>query len=87
MPISLSRRTHRLLAPIGLVHAAMPTLTANARQQATWLLQSMQTQQMALWYDNWVNKNYGVDPLHPDCSILCTDVAMLHLPPLLPFPG
>ena len=41
MPISLSRRTRRLLAPTGLVHAAMPSLTANARNQATWLWQSM----------------------------------------------
>ena len=30
MPISLSRRTRRLLAPTGLVHAAMPSFTANA---------------------------------------------------------
>ena len=62
MPISLSQRTRRLLAPTGLVHAAMPSLTANARQQATWLWQSMQNHQMALWYDNWVNKNYGDGP-------------------------
>ena len=63
-----------------LVHAAMPSLTANARQQATWLWQSMQNHQMALWYDNWVKKNYGVDPLHLDHFINCTDVAVLHLP-------
>ena len=80
MPISLSQRTHRLLAPAGLVHAAMPSLTGNARQQATWLWQSMQIHQMALWYDNWVQKNYGVDPLHPDHSINCKVVAVLHLP-------
>ena len=39
MPISLSRRTRRLLALSRLVHVAMPSLTANARQQATWLWQ------------------------------------------------
>ena len=87
MPISLSRRTRRLLAPTGLVHAAMPSLAANARQQATWLWQSMQTHQMALWYDNWVKKSYGVDPLHPDHSINCAVVVVLHLPVLPPFPG
>ena len=87
MPISLSRRTRRLLAPIGLVHAAMPSLTANARQQATWLWQNMQNHQMALWYDNWVKKNYGVDRLHPDHYINCTAVAVLHLPALPPFPA
>ena len=59
MPISLSRRIRRLLAPTVLVHAAMASLTANARQQATWLWQSMHGHQMALWYDNWVKKNYG----------------------------
>ena len=31
--------------------------------------------------------NYGVDPLHPDHSINCTAVAVLHLPALPPFPG
>ena len=87
IPISLSQRTRRLLAPTGLVHAAMPSLTVNARQRATWLWQSMQNHQMALWYDNWVKKNYGVDPLHPDHSIHCTAVAVLHLPVLPPFPG
>ena len=87
MPISLSRRTHRLLAPTGLVHAAMPSLTANARQQATWLWQSMHNHQMALWYNNWVKKNYGVVPLHCDHSINCIAVAVLHLPALPPFPG
>ena len=55
----------------------MPSLIANARQQATWLWQSMQNHQMALWYDNWVKKNYGVDPLHPDHPINCTVVAVL----------
>ena len=74
------------LGPIGLVHAAMPSLTSNARQQAAWLWQSMQNHQMALWYDNWVKKNYGVDPLPPDHSINCTVVAVLHLPVLPPFP-
>ena len=59
MPISLSRRTRRLLAPTGLVHAAMPSLTANAREQATWLWQSMRNHEMALWYDNWVKKIMG----------------------------
>ena len=34
---------------------------------------------MALWYDNWVKENYGVDPLHLDHSINCTAVAVLHL--------
>ena len=86
MPISLSRRTHQLLAPTGLVHAAMPSLTANAWQQATWLWKSMQNDQMALWYDNLVKKNYGVDPLHPRHSIDCTVAAVLHLPALPPFP-
>ena len=52
IPISLSRRTRPLLAPTGLVHATMPSLTANAQQQATWLWQSMQNHQMVLWYDN-----------------------------------
>ena len=65
----------------------MPSLTANARQQATWAWQSMQNHHMALWYDNWVKKNYGVDPLHPDHSINCTAMAVLHLPVLPPFPG
>ena len=65
----------------------MPSLTADARQQATWLWQSMQNHQMALWYDNWVKKNHGVDPLHRDHSINCTAVAVLHLPALPPFPG
>ena len=87
IPISLSRRDRRLLATTGLVHAAMPSLTANARQQASWLWQSTQNHQTALWYDNWVKKNYGVDPLHPDHSINCTAVAVLHLPALPPFPG
>ena len=87
MPISLSRRTRRLLAPTGLVHAAMPSLTANAREQATWLGQSMQNHQMALWYDNWVKKNYGVDPLHLYHFINCTVMAVLHLPALPPFLG
>ena len=87
MPILLSRRTRRLLAPTGLVHAAMPSPTANPCQQATWLWQSMQNRQMALWYDNWVKKNYGVAPLHPDHSINYTVVAVLHLPALPPFPG
>ena len=64
----------------------MPSLRANARHQATWLWQSMQTHQMALWYDNWVKKNYGVDPLHRDHSINRTPVAVLHLPALPPFP-
>ena len=85
--ISLSWRTRRLLAPTGLVHAAMPSLAANARQQATWLWQSMQNHQMALRHDNWVKKNFGVDPLHPDHSINGTVVAVLHLPALPPFPG
>ena len=84
IPISLSRRTRRWLAPTGLMHAAIPSLTANARQQATWLWQSMQNHQMAVWYDNWVKKNYGLDPLHLDHSINCTVVAMLHLPALPP---
>ena len=35
----------------------------------------------------WVKKNSGVDPLHPDHSINCTAVAVLHLPALPPFPG
>ena len=61
MPISWSRRTRRLLAPVGLVHAAMPSLIANAREhaampslianareQATWLWQSMHNHQMVL---------------------------------------
>ena len=87
MPISLSRRTRHLLAPTGLVHAAMPSLTANAQQRATWLWQSMLNHQMALWYDNWVKKNYGVEPLHLDHSINCTFVAVLHLPALPPFRG
>ena len=87
MPISLSRRTRRLLGPTGLVHAAMPSVTANARQQAIWLWQSMQNHQMALSYDVWVKKNYGVDPLHPDHSMNCTAVAVLHVPPLPPVPG
>ena len=76
-----------MLAPTGIVHAAMPTLTANARQQATWLWESMQNHQMCLWYDNWVKKNFGVDPLHPDRSINCTVVAVPHLPTLPLFPG
>ena len=42
---------------------------------------------MALWDDNWVKKNYGVDPPHLDHAINCTDVAVLHLPALPPFPG
>ena len=42
---------------------------------------------MALWYDNLVKKNYGVGPLHPDHSINCTVVAVLHLSALPPFPG
>ena len=87
MPISLSRRTRRLLAPTGLVHAAMPSLTANARQQATWLWQSTQNHQMALWYNHSVKKNYGVDPLHLDHSINCTVAAVLLLPGVPPFPG
>ena len=33
MPISLSRRTRRFWAPTGLVHAAMPSLTANAQNK------------------------------------------------------
>ena len=65
----------------------MPSLTANARQQATSLWQSMQNHRMALWYDNEVKKNYGVHPLHLDHSINCTAVAVLHLPVLPPFPG
>ena len=65
----------------------MPSLTANVRQQATWLWQSMQNHKMALWYDNRVKKNYGVDPPHPDQSINCTVVAVLHMPALPPFPG
>ena len=65
----------------------MPSLTANARQQATWLWQSMQNHQMALWYNNRVKKNYGVDPLHPNHSMSCTAVAALHLLALPPFPG
>ena len=65
----------------------MTSLTANARQQATWLWQSMQNHQMVLWYDNWLKKNYGVDPLHPGHSINCTAVAVLHLPALPSFPG
>ena len=47
----------------------------------------MQNHQMALWCDDWVKKNYGVDPLHRDHSINCTPVAMLHFPALPPFPG
>ena len=62
-------------------------LTANARQQAIWLWQSMQNHQTAMWFDNWVKKNFGVDPLHPDHSINCTVVAVLHLPSLPAFPG
>ena len=59
MPMSLSRRTRRLLAPTGLVHAAMPSLTANARQQATWLWQSMQNHQMDLqWTMQFVLQCY-----------------------------
>ena len=50
-------------------------------------LQSMQNHEMTLWYDNWVKKNFGGDPLHPDHSITCTAVAVLHLPTLPPFPG
>ena len=42
---------------------------------------------MALWYDNRVNKNYGVDPLHPHHSINCTAVGVLHLPALPQFLG
>ena len=79
IPTSLNRRTHRLLAPIGLVHAVMPSLFVNVWQQAFWLWQSMQNDQMALWYDNWVKKRYGVDPLHLNHSIICTTAAVLHL--------
>ena len=32
-------------------------------------------------------KNFGVDVLHPDHSINCTAVVVLHLPVLPPFPG
>ena len=46
----------------------------------------MQNHLMALWYDNWVTKNYGVDPLHPDHSIDCTALAVLHLPALPLYP-
>ena len=76
MPDSLSRRTCRLLAPTRLGHADVPALTANAQQQATWLWQSMQNHQMVLCYDNWVKKNYGVEPLHLDRCINCTVVAV-----------
>ena len=42
---------------------------------------------MGHWYDNWIKKNHGVDPLHLYHSINCTAVAVLHLPALPPFPG
>ena len=87
MPISLSQRTRRLLAPTGFVHAAMPSLIANAQPQATWLSQSMQNHQMALSYDSLVKKNYGVDPLRPHHSIYCTALAVSHSPTPPPFPG
>ena len=42
---------------------------------------------MALWYDNWPKKNYGVDPQHRDHSINCITVVVFRLPALPPFPG
>ena len=56
----------------------MPSLTANARKQACWLWQSMQNHQMVLWYDNWVKKNYGVDPLHLDQCGVHEDIGGCH---------
>ena len=43
--------------------------------------------QMALLYGNWVKRSHGVDLQHPDHSINCTAVAVLHLPALPLFPG
>ena len=64
----------------------MPSLTANARYLATLLWRTMQNHRIVLWYDNGVKKNYGVDPQHPAHSMNCKAVAVLHLPPLPPFP-
>ena len=87
MTISLSPRTRRYLAPTGFTHTAMPTLIANARQQATWFRQSMHNHQVGLWYEKWVNKNFAVYLPHRNHSMNCTVFAVLHLPALRPFPG
>ena len=54
-----------IVAPAGIVHVGMPALTTNASQQATWLWERMQNHHLGLWYVNWVNKTFRVDPLHP----------------------
>lgn len=51
------------------------------------LWDSMHNRHLVVWFDNYNQHRYGVNPMNPNLSLTATAVSILHTRPYDPFPG